>query len=114
MPRQTPAQLAKPLLDLYAVCYKEKYGKAPVLNRHRDKWGFVDMLEDLDFEQCKELIEYYFRTTRPGHPLVGLFNNYDSLWKTKIDLDEDRRKKKELLAATKAKVKEMKCQQKSN
>lgn len=79
MTKKTDQNLAHALLSLYVNKFKTKYGKAPQINRYRDSWGFKDMMEDLSYDRAKEVIEYYFETNRPGHPLRALFNNYDRL-----------------------------------
>ena len=94
------------LINLYTTTYSEKYGRAPVINRHRDKWGFQSMAEDLGYERSKEVIEYYFRTGRVGHPLQHLLYNYEKLDTILKELAEDEVKRAELRKMTEQRVKE--------
>lgn len=95
------------LLDLYVVCYVQKYKRRPSVNRYRDKWGFTDMVSDLGMDMSKEVIEYYFKTTRPGHPLTSLFNSYDRLAATLREREEDRKNRVKLREETKKRVEAM-------
>lgn len=60
--------------------YKEKYGKAPVVNRNVCKVQFQNMLLDYSTEEIRELIDF-FLTTQSGnnHKINDLFYGYDKL-----------------------------------
>jgi hypothetical protein len=82
--------------------FADRYGRKPQLNRYREKWGFQDMITDLGYDRAKEIVEYYFRTSKPGHPVAFLLNNYDKInryYEEKQDDDEKRRKLREATAA---------------
>ena len=66
-------KLSYALFDYYCLCYKNKYGIDPVVNRYRDRWGFQDMAESMQLEDCKRVIQYYFKTSSPGHKVRDLF-----------------------------------------
>lgn len=98
---------ATTLLNQYIATYTEKYKKAPTdLNRYRDKWIFRNMYEDLGKEQAARVIEYYFRTGHPGHPLKYLGFNYDRLSQILIDLEKDEEDRLLLRRETERRVKE--------
>jgi hypothetical protein len=72
-------KLAYSLITMYTGLYKAKYGKTPVINKYREKWGMQDVLESVDFDRAKELLEYYFKLNRAGHPLQWFVYNFDKL-----------------------------------
>jgi hypothetical protein len=67
------------LVDLYGLCFKEKYQRAAVLNKYRDKWGFQDMVESIGYDDSIAVVKYYFETESPGHKLNVLFSNFDKM-----------------------------------
>lgn len=83
------------LLSLYERLYQEKYNKKPVINRYREKWGMVDVIDSVGFDRAKDLLEYYFRTNKVGHPITWFFSNFDTMHKMleQRTLDEEHRKK---------------------
>lgn len=95
------------LLDLYVVCYIDKYKRKPSINRYRDKWGFIDMVDDLGIDQSKKVIEYYFKVTSPGHSLNNLFVKYDKLSATLNEKEKDRAERERLRQITKKRVEAM-------
>jgi hypothetical protein len=58
-----------------------------------------DVIESVGFDRAKELLEYYFKTSKYGHPVNYFFMNFDNIDKTLEAQAEDiehRRKLKEL------------------
>lgn len=102
----TEAQKVNALISLYEKLYKDKYGRKPTINRYKDKWGFTDMLKDLGQAEAIAIVEYYFETPRPGHPLVQLFRNYELMSKIKHEKAQDEAKRAELREETEKRVKE--------
>ena len=99
MATKSDPKLPYVLISLYEVLYTEKYGKKPVVNRYREKWGMQDVIESVGFDRAKELLEYYFKTSKYGHPVNYFFMNFDNIDKTLEAQAEDiehRRKLKEL------------------
>lgn len=94
------------LITLYVNSYTDKYGKAPVINRHRDKWGFQSMIEDLGYPRAQEVITYYFKTGRVGHPLQYLLYNYEKLNIILREIAEDEVNREQLRKQTEQRVKE--------
>lgn len=98
---------ATALLGQYISLYTEKYSRPPAdLNRYRDKWIFRNMYEDLGKDQAARVVEYYFKTGHPGHPLKYLGFNYDRLSRILIELDEDEADRLRLRKETEQRVKE--------
>ena len=100
------AKQANGLVTLYVNLWADKYNDAPAVNRHRDKWGFQDMVEDLGYDRAKEVITYYFQTGRPGHPLKHLLMNYDRLHKLLLEIEQDEIDRVRLRKETEQRVKE--------
>lgn len=98
---------ANGLYTLYQKKYTDKYGRGPNGNRYRAKWGLRDMLEDYSYDQCKDIVEYYFRTGKQGHPIDFLLTNYDRVFEFMVERKEDERKREELRKQTEQNVREM-------
>lgn len=95
------------LVTLYLKHYVEKYDRQPAaFNRHRDKWGFESMVQDLGYERAQEVVEYYFKTNRPLHPVQYLLYNYDKLDILMKEYAKDELDRAELRRLTEKRVKE--------
>ncbi|QOI67454.1 hypothetical protein SEA_BEUFFERT_52 [Streptomyces phage Beuffert] len=107
MATNTVAKQAYGLISHYEKCFRDKYPYAPTVNRFRVKWGFQDMVTDLGYDTAKEVVEYYFRTAKPGHPIDFLLNNYDRINEFMKERQKDEEKREELRRQTEQKVREM-------
>ena len=94
------------LLSLYTSLFKERYNRLPTINRHREKWAMQDVIDSVGFDRAKEILEYYFKTNKLGHPLQYFFFNFDKLDIVMIELDKDRNAREKLLAETRQMVEE--------
>ncbi len=92
------------LIGLYESLYKEKYNKKPRLNKFREKWAMQDVIDSVGFERAKELLVYYFRTSKSGHPLNFFFYNFDRIDFLKNEIDKDKENRRILREATKKMV----------
>lgn len=95
MAQDTIQKQGNALVSLFVKGYEAKYKTKPRMNRYREKWGFQDMIADLGYDRAREIVEYYFRTAKSGHPVQFLLSNYDKIndfYNEKID-DEQRREK---------------------
>lgn len=106
MAKMTANQQAYALISLYEKYYTEKYGKKPSLNRHRDKWGFQDMVEDLGPDEAREIIKYYFETPRIDHPLQTLLRSYDQLARIRDERKNDEEDRLKMREETRKRVEE--------
>jgi len=95
------AQQAYALVSLYIALYKNKYSKQPIVNRYREKWAMQDVIDTVGFDRAKELVEYYFRCNKPGHPLNWFLYNFDRIDDTLVKSDEDKERRKMLMKNTK-------------
>jgi len=89
------------LIGLYENLYLEKYNKKPRINKFREKWAMQDVIDSVGMDKAKELLVYYFKTTKSGHPLSFFFYNFDKLDYLKTEREKDAMHRKLLLQATK-------------
>lgn len=101
---KTLIQQGGKLLDLYLKLYEEKAGRAIVVNRYKEKFKMKDVVESVGFERAKEIMEYYFRTTRTSYPIDWFVYNFDKLNAVMIERRADEVKKKMMAEATRKRV----------
>lgn len=106
MPQTAIQRQSNALVTQFVNNYQGKYKTAPELNRYREKWGFQDMIADLGYDRAKEIVDYYFRTSKPGHPVQFLLNNYDKINTFYTEKKDDERKREEMRRVTAERVKE--------
>ena len=100
------AKQAYGLVGLYCVLFKETYNKTPIVNRYREKWAMQDVVDSVGYERAKELLEKYFKTNRPGHPLQWFFYNFEKLDMSLKQVEEDKSRRELIRAKTKSMVEE--------
>jgi hypothetical protein len=105
MAQTTIVRQANGLVTQFVTNYTQHYGFQPELNRYREKWGFQDMIADLGYDRAKEIVDYYFRTTKSGHPVGFLLNNYDKINSFYSEKIADEKKREELRRETAERVK---------
>lgn len=98
------ASQAYSLVSLYLSLYKKKYNKAIVINKHKEKWAIADVIDSVGAERAKELLIYYFNTTRTSHPLQWFLYNFERLDAALVAKQEDIVRRKKLLEVTKRMV----------
>ena len=89
------------MISLYQSLYKEKYGRTPQINKFREKWAMQDVIDSVGFDRAKELLVYYFKTNKSGHPLGFFFYNFDKIDYLKIEIEKDIKNRRTLREATK-------------
>ena len=94
------------LLTIYMALYEQRYGKKPRINKYKEKWAMQDVLDSIGFEQAKDVLNYYFRTGKNGHPLNFFYNNFDRLEDMMIQIHKDVANRARLLEQTKKLVEE--------
>ncbi len=94
------------LLSSYEGLYAEKYNKKPRLNKYREKWAMQDVIDSVGYSRAKEILEYYFKTGKSGHPLSFFYNNFDRLEDMMIQIEKDKENRERLLEQTKRLVSE--------
>lgn len=109
------AKYGNALVTHYLKLWKEKYpGVTPKVNRYAVKWGFMDVADSVGFERAKEIIDYYFKTSRPGHPIQWFLYNFDKLDAIMEEVEADELKKAAVRAETKARVEEWERRQRES
>ena len=94
------------LLSLYEKLYSERYNKVSRLNKFKEKWAMQDVIESVGYDRARELLEYYFRVTKQGHPIQWFFYNFDRLDDMLLQSQEDELRRKKMREATKRMVEE--------
>jgi hypothetical protein len=89
------------LIGLYEKLYFEKYNKKPRLNKFREKWAMQDVVDSVGYDRARELIEYYFKTGKNGHPLNFFFYNFDKIDQVESEARRDRANRAMLREQTK-------------
>jgi hypothetical protein len=114
MATQTRTQKAHALLRLYKEEYKKKFGYEPNVNSNRDKWGFMDMVDDVGYERSRLLIETFFTLYYENYELPKLFRNYDKVLEEQREWEEDQSERRRLRELTRQRVEEFEKRNDSN
>jgi hypothetical protein len=73
-----------------------------------------DVIDSLGFDRAKMVLEYYFKTNKPGHPIQYFLFNFDKLNLVMVELDKDKDNRVKLLEETKQMVEEHEHRSSSN
>lgn len=98
-------QLPYVLLTDYSNLYKDKYGKVPRINKFREKWAMQDVIDSVGYDRAKELLVYYFKTSKMGHPLNFFYNNFDRMDTFMENAEKDKEHRRKLRQDTEKLVK---------
>lgn len=98
-------QLAFSLLTMYSNEYELKYGKSCQINKFRDKWAMLDLIDSVGYDRAKELISYYFKTTSNNrHSLQWFMYNFDRLDDMLMKTEADKIRREKIRRATREMV----------
>jgi len=78
------------LIGLYEKLYFEKYNKKPRINKFREKWAMQDVIDSVGYDRAKEILAYYFKTNKSGHPLNFFFYNFDRIDSLMVEIERDK------------------------
>jgi len=92
------------LIGLYLSLYKEKYNKTVTINKFREKWAMQDVIDSVGYNRAVELLQYYFKTNKSGHPLNFFYNNFDRIDQLEKEIKKDKAVRSILLEETKKMV----------
>lgn len=68
------------LTSYYEKAFQQKHGRAPNVNRWSARWGFDSVLQSMNSQQAKDLLDYYFTTpATKQHDLDWFFYHYHNL-----------------------------------
>ena len=76
------------------------------MNKFREKWAMQDVIDSVGFERAKELLIYYFKINKSGHPLQFFYFNFDKMDIMKREIEKDKESRRLLLEETKKMVEE--------
>lgn len=85
------AKLAYIFLNNYVKLYEKKYKMKPSVNKYKEKWAVVSIIDDYTLDQIDVALEYYFTLQKEGHPLVWFYNNVDNIISTLKEKERDER-----------------------
>ena len=94
------------LLSLYESLYVDKYSKKPKINKYKEKLGMSDVIDSIGYERARELLFYYFKVSKQGHPIQWFLYNFDRLDDMLMQSQEDELRRKKMREATKRMVEE--------
>ena len=92
------------LISYYEDLYSQKYSRKPKINRFREKWAMQDVIDSVGYDRARELLDYYFRTGKNGHPLNFFFYNFDRMDQVEKEREKDRINRSMLRQQTKTLV----------
>ena len=92
------------LISLYLSLYKERYNKVVTINKFREKWAMQDVIDSVGYDRAVELLTYYFKTAKSGHPLNFFYNNFDRIDSLEKEIKKDKAIRSVLLEETKKMV----------
>ena len=94
------------LLSEYSALYKLKYGQAPILNKYKEKWGMLSIIEDFGVDGVSKTLKYYFKINRDGHSLSWLYNNFSNIHLSRLASEKDDR----IRAAAREKTRQLRAE----
>lgn len=93
---QTADGRAFGLVTHYQKCYEAKYNKKVNVNLHKFKYIALDVLNQFDdYDKVKKVVEYYFITSKNGHPIEWMLRNFYELMEAYDSNIEDQALRKE-------------------
>ena len=92
------------LISLYLSLYKERYNKSLTVNKFREKRAMQDVIDSVGYDRSVELLKYYFKTNKSGHPLNFFYNNFDRIDQLEKEIKKDKAVRSALLEETKKMV----------
>jgi|SRR6478609_6351184 len=97
------------LTNYYMAKYKDKYGIGAIVNAHKARWGFDNVLMSVTLGEAKRLLDFYMDTqSSNAHDLEWFFYNYDKLQTNMARVAEDEELRRRLRQQTKERVEQWK------
>ena len=63
-----------------------------------------DVIDSVGYDRAVELLNYYFKTAKSGHPLNFFYNNFDRIDQLEKEIKKDKAVRSILLEETKKMV----------
>ncbi len=102
------AKAVNTLISYFISKHKESRGTPLVVNRYSVKWGVQDAMADLSVDRIKELIDFFFTTSRSKYDMGSFLSVYDQLDKARREQEKDSLHRVELREKTRLKVESLK------
>jgi hypothetical protein len=69
------------LISYYEKLFKQRYGRKPIINRYRERWGMIDAIDSVGYDNVVRCLDYYFKTNpeNHNHGINYFFNNFDKI-----------------------------------
>lgn len=101
------AQQCHAMTTYYATKYKDSFGRTPVVNRNKARWGFEAILTDMSTEDAKVLIDWWLNDeSAEKQDLDWFFYNYDKLLVVRQEEAQNLERRKKLMAESAKRVAE--------
>ena len=93
------------LTQYYMQLWKDKYKSGAVVNAHKARWGFDNVLMTMTLGEAKRLLEFYMDTeSNNQHSLEWFFYNYEKIEAAIEQSAADAQHRRVLREQTKARV----------
>lgn len=89
MARSKQETSAYKLISEYVRLYKAKYSTPPLINKYREKWGMMSLVEDFEEEPVSLSLQYYFTLNKDGHSLPWFYNNFVAVHSSRLAAEKD-------------------------
>jgi hypothetical protein len=97
------------LTNYYVKLWEAKYGSKPNTNRFASHWNFSSVLDHLNKQQVKDLLDFYFTTdSKRRHDLDWFFWNYEKLMEGLRLLEKDLKHREKLREETRIRTQKWK------
>ena len=99
-------QSAHALLSKYIKLYTDKYKTKPVLNRYKEKYAMLDVMDSVGYERAIEILEYYFSLNRLSHPLSFFLYNFERMDEVMVEIEKNNIRRNKIMQETAERVKQ--------
>lgn len=101
------AKDAHSLVSYYESAYTKHYGKKPVVNRYKARWGMDSILMDMPMKEAKALLDYYVESGNAlNRDLEWFFYNYEKLRESYDKVRDDAVKRRILMEESRRRAEE--------
>jgi hypothetical protein len=94
------------VISKYQSLYSQKYGHEITVNKYKEKWAVSSLIDDFGYDTVCQCLEYYFKTSKEGHPLSYFFFNFEQIKSMMGDQERDDQLRAERRRKTAELVKE--------
>jgi len=88
----------------FEQAYLARYNKKIVLNKYKGRMAMKDVIDTVGYGRAIELIAYYFKIDKFGHPFEYFLYNFDKMDVALVNAEKDKGYRRILIEATKKMV----------